>query len=132
MLLEPRQCALFDHAVLANSMSWNRAPLSRIRVYSENQPYRERVIQNGDGDLLRIDRDYRNLKSRSTRVLMTRRASVAQIWPTAKSVEEPGPISDDNVDWTPHRSLFDQGTHLDLRNPRFGSRVDEGAHQDPA
>ncbi len=100
MLLEPRQCALFDHAVLANSMSWNRAPLSRIRVYSANQPYRERVIQNDDGDLLRIDRDYRNLKSRSTRVLMTRRASVAQIWADSEKRRRAWTDLRRYVDWT--------------------------------
>jgi lipopolysaccharide/colanic/teichoic acid biosynthesis glycosyltransferase len=100
MLVEPRQCALFDHAVLANSLSWNRAPLSRIKVFPTSQPYRERVIENDKGDLLRIDRDYRNLKSRSTRVLMTRRASVAQIWSESENRRKAWTDLRRFVDWT--------------------------------
>ena len=100
MLLEPRQCALFDHGKLSNSMSWNRAPLTRIRVFSPSQPYLERVVEDEAGDLLRIDRDYRNLKSRSCRVLMTRRASVAQIWAESEKRRKAWTELRRFVDWT--------------------------------
>ena len=80
MLLEPDTAVLFPHRSLANAMSWNRAPLSRVRVTMPGDSYLEKVISDEDGNLVQIDRDYSSSSRTSSRVLMTRRASVAQVW----------------------------------------------------
>ena len=80
MLLEPGVCTVFLHHLLANAMNWNRAPLSRVRVTMPGDSYVEKVICDGNENLIKIDRDYSRSSKRSCRVLMTRRASVAQVW----------------------------------------------------
>lgn len=80
MLLEPGQCALFELSALANAMVWNRAPLSRIRVLSTDRRYIEKVVVNSNDELVKIAREYGGLNNGSCRVLLTRRASLAQVW----------------------------------------------------
>jgi lipopolysaccharide/colanic/teichoic acid biosynthesis glycosyltransferase len=98
--MEPGQCAVFDLRSLANSIAWNRAPLSRIRVAATTQPYVERVIENGRRELVRITREYGSADSGSCRVLLTRRASLAQIW--ANSEKRRGAWTELRrfIDWT--------------------------------
>ena len=80
MLLEPGQCALFDLSGLANAMVWNRAPLSRVRVLNTDRRYIEKVVVNTNDELVKIAREYGGLNNGSCRVLLTRRASLAQVW----------------------------------------------------
>ena len=84
MLLEPGVCTVFMHRLLANAMNWNRAPLSRVRVTMPGDSYTEKAISDENDNLIKIDRDYNQSSKTSCRVLMTRRASVAQVW--AKSM----------------------------------------------
>lgn len=100
MLLEPRQCVLFDHRRLSNDLTWNRAPLSRIRVVSPSNAYVERVRENDDGELVCIERDYTSPRSRSCRVLITRRASIAQVWSDSRRRRAAWKELRRYVDWT--------------------------------
>ena len=100
MLLEPGHSTLFDHRRLSNPMSWNRAPLSRIRVTSPVVPYVERVRENEDGDLVGIERDYGPSSTSTCRILMTRRASLAQIWSESEDRRSAWTELRRFVDWT--------------------------------
>lgn len=100
MLLEPNQCAVFDLYSLANSIAWNRAPLSRIRVVAKTQPYIERVLENGRGELVKILREYGGTESGSCRVLLTRRASIAQIWANSENRRTAWTELRRFIDWT--------------------------------
>ena len=80
MLMEPGQCAIFDLTELANSVVWNRAPLSRVRVTNTQRKYVEKVLVNRNDELIKIRREYGGLNSGSCRILLTRRASLAQVW----------------------------------------------------
>ncbi|MCH2143800.1 MAG: sugar transferase [Phycisphaerales bacterium] len=100
MLLEPGHSTLFDHRKLSNAMSWNRAPLSRIKVTSPIVPYVERVVEDEQGDLIGIERDYRPSSTNTCRVLMTRRASLAQIWADSEERRKAWTELRRFVDWT--------------------------------
>lgn len=100
MLLEPRQCTVFDRRELANAMAWNRAPLSRIRVSGPARPYVERVIKTEHDELVRIARDYGGSRSNSSRILMTQRASMAQVWANSESRRRAWTELRRYVDWT--------------------------------
>lgn len=80
MLMEPDQCAMFDLGELADSIVWNRAPLSRIRITNTERRYVEKVTVNPNDELVRITRDYGGTNNGSCRILLTRRASLAQVW----------------------------------------------------
>ena len=100
MLMEPDQCAVFDIRKLANSIAWNRAPLSRIRITTSSQPYVEHVIENGRGELVKIEREYGSADEGSCRVLLTRRASIAQIWANSNNRRSAWTELRRFIDWT--------------------------------
>ena len=100
MLMEPEQCAVFDLYSLANAIEWNRAPLTRIRVAATSQPYVERVVENGRGELVKLVREYSGSDSGSCRVLLTRRASIAQVWANSQSRRRAWTELRRFIDWT--------------------------------
>ncbi|MAJ45736.1 MAG: hypothetical protein CBC35_00235 [Planctomycetes bacterium TMED75] len=100
MLLEPGQCAVFELSSLANAIVWNRAPLSRIRVLSTDRRYIEKVIVNTNNELVKIAREYGGLNNGSCRVLLTRRASLAQVWSKSSTRRTAWTELRRIIDWT--------------------------------
>mgnify|MGYP001303051327 CR=1 FL=1 len=79
MLMDTGQFVMFDLNSIAESMVWNRAPVTRVRVKTPAVDYVERVVSEGD-ELIRISRDYTSRYIGSHGVKLTRRASIAEAW----------------------------------------------------
>ena len=79
MLMDRDQFVYFELNSIAESIVWNRAPLSRVRVKTPLGDYVEKVISNND-ELVRINRDYTSRYVGSHGVKLTRRPSIAEAW----------------------------------------------------
>ena len=79
MLMDMDQFVSFDLNSIAESIVWNRAPVSRVRVKTPLDDYVEKVISR-DGQLIRITRDYTSRYMGSHSVKLTRRPSIAEAW----------------------------------------------------
>ena len=79
MLMDIDQFATFDLNSITDSIVWNRAPVTRVRINTSMNEYIERVVSEGD-ELIRISRDYTSRYIGSHGVMLTRRASIAEAW----------------------------------------------------
>ena len=79
MLMDVDQFVCFDLNPIADSIVWNRAPISRVRVKTPSADYVEKVVSN-NGELVRISRDYTSKYMGSHGVKLTRRPSIAEAW----------------------------------------------------
>lgn len=79
MLMDVDQFVSFDLGTIADSIVWNRAPVSRVRVKTPSADYVEKVISEED-ELVRISRDYTSRYIGSHGVKLTRRPSIAEAW----------------------------------------------------
>ena len=79
MLMDVDQFVSFDLNSIADSIVWNRAPISRVRVKTPSADYVEKVVSK-DGELVRISRDYTSKYMGTHGVKLTRRPSIAEAW----------------------------------------------------
>ena len=79
MLMDVDQFVSFDLTAIAESIVWNRAPVSRVRVKTPLSDYVEKVVSE-NGELIRISRDYSSRYVGSHSVKLTRRPSIAEAW----------------------------------------------------
>ena len=79
MLMDVDQFVSFDLNSIADSIVWNRAPISRVRVKTPTADYVEKVVSK-DGELVRISRDYTSKYMGTHGVKLTRRPSIAEAW----------------------------------------------------
>lgn len=81
LLLEPTQMVVFDLSEIAESMIWNRAVVTRVRIIeSGEEDFREQVVLDDSGFVKRIQRYYVRDSQVRFRVLLTRSAAVASVW----------------------------------------------------
>ena len=86
LLLEPDQGAHFDLRQIAESLLWNQAHITRLRLIERESPrYSEQVVLGASGGVERVERRYAVDRSLSGQILLGTRAEDAVIWSSASS-----------------------------------------------
>ena len=86
LLLESNQSVVFDLRAIAESLLWNRAHITRLRLVEKaSKQYGEFLQLDSRGDITKIERRYRAADCASTQVLLGTRMTDASIWSAAGS-----------------------------------------------
>ena len=86
LLLEPGRLVWFDIATLLPSFLWNGRHLARLRLLDdETQRYRELVVEDESGRVMRVERRYTAQHRGARRFLMTTDSKCAHRWSKAAS-----------------------------------------------
>ncbi len=86
LLLEPGQGVHFDLRRIAESLLWNQAHLTRLRLIEAESPrYGEEVVFGASGGVERIERHYAANRNISGQVLLGTRLEDAALWASAPS-----------------------------------------------
>ncbi|MFK7960974.1 MAG: sugar transferase [Phycisphaerales bacterium] len=81
LLLEPGQLVDFDIRPLIESLVWDNRGVVRVRILDEITPrYRERIVHDDDGRVIRVARTYRPDHRSTPRVLLTADPRLAEAW----------------------------------------------------
>ncbi len=121
MLMDVDQFVAFDLSSIADSIVWNRAPISRVRVKTPSKDYVEKVISE-NGELVRISRDYTSRFMGSHGVKLTRRPSIAEAWSRNEDRYKALRELRRYVDWTKSDAYEVEG-HVEFTNQSM--EVDE-------
>ncbi len=123
MLMDMNQFATFELKSIADSIVWNRAPITRVRIKTPVGDYVERVVSEGD-ELIRISRDYTSRYIGSHGVMLTRRPSIAEAW--SRNVRRYKALKELRryVDWN-RTDHYEVKGHVDYtgENPRLDERL---------
>lgn len=117
MLMDTGQFVTFNLNSISESMVWNRAPVTRVRVKTPAVDYVERVVSDGD-ELIRISRDYTSRYIGSHGVKLTRRASIAEAWARNESRYRALRELRRYVDWT-RTDYYEVKGHVDYTGQSF-------------
>ena len=112
MLMDVDQFVAFDLSSIADSIVWNRAPISRVRVKTPSTDYVEKVVSK-NGELERISRVYTSKYMGSHGVKLTRRPSIAEAWSRNKNRYQALRELRRYVDWTKTDAYEVEG-HVDF------------------
>jgi len=86
LLLQQRTLCVFDLPPAVDQIVWADADLVLLRLLdSDEHAYRERIVADGDGRFVRIERLYGSDDSRFARAALTSRAELARLWQEADS-----------------------------------------------
>ncbi|MCE2883763.1 MAG: sugar transferase [Planctomycetaceae bacterium] len=89
LLLEQGQAANFDLRRIAESLLWNQAHITRLRIVDRTTShYSERVVQDAGGSAVRIERRYGADRSSIGQVLLGTRREDAIEWSRARTPTE--------------------------------------------
>ena len=114
MLMDRDQFVYSELNSIAESIVWNRAPLSRVRVKTPLGDYVEKVISKND-ELVRINRDYTSRYVGSHGV-KARRPSIAEAWSRNQMIQGSQELRR-YVDWSKTDSYQVEGQVISRRSP---------------
>ncbi len=89
LLVERGNAVLFDLRAIAESLLWNKADITRLRlVENSSADYGETVRLAADGSVAQIERHYRAQQQLSTQVFLARSADDAAHWSASTTASE--------------------------------------------
>lgn len=81
LLVEPGQLVLFEGLPLAEGLVWSGRSVVRVRVHEPvGERYREQVVVDAAGRVMRVERRYRSQVRSAVRVLIATDRRLAKIW----------------------------------------------------
>ncbi len=89
LLLEKDQAVAFDLRRIAESLLWNQAHITRLRIIEREAPaYSERIVQDARGSVVKIERRYGADRSFAGQLLLGVRVEDARSWAQARTSAE--------------------------------------------
>jgi len=89
LLLEKDQAVTFDLRRIAESLLWNQAHITRLRIIEREAPaYSERIVQDARGSVVKIERRYGADRSFAGQVMLGVRVEDARAWAQARTPAE--------------------------------------------